>query len=399
VFVHVDHALGLIIFKRCHGLKTIPLLSDCQAENNLFDITSNFWHGEGTQFIGAAPASKVPNIGTERGFLVCNLLSDHPGYREALGVPMSVSNGRAFLLHVTQNTQFIGGTTMFEIQQATPVVSIVNNQVITTSKDVSRFFGKRHDHVIETVRSLDIPNDFRQRNFAAAEYLDDQGKDQPMFNLTRDGFTILVMGFSGKKAMQFKLAYIEAFNLMEAQLMQQRFPELPPPTLTPDQQRRIQKIIGDKVYATGNKAMYPAYFKHIYRGIKEKFHGAKYDQIPAHLFDDSVAYINSATLTKESDTVTREEIENLKKMFVSYMEANVKPVSEAIISLSSRSVLLSRQLNDLKKDYLRAHGGSSFSERISNISGEAISMSKEFIHVATESRLNQLELRTALLCA
>jgi len=81
------------------------------------------------------------------------------------------------------------------------------------------------------------------------------------------------------------------------------------------------------------------------------------------------------------------------------MEANVKPVSEAIISLSSRSVLLSQQLNDLKKDYLWAHGGSSFSERISNISGEAIRMSEEFIHVATESRLNQLELQTALLCA
>lgn len=288
---------------------------------------------------------------------------------------------------------------MFEIQQATPVVSIVNNQTITTSINVADVFGKRHDDVLKAIRSLNTPELFNARNFAGAEYTDAKGEKRPMFNLTRDGFTILVMGFTGKKAMQFKLAYIEAFNLMEAQLRQQRFPELPPPTLTPDQQRRIQKIIGDKVYATGSKAMYPAYFKHIYRGIKDKFHVAKYDQIPAHLFDDAVAYINSATLTKESDTVTREEIENLKKMFVSYMEANVKPVSEAIISLSSRSVLLSRQLNDLKKDYLRAHGGSSFSERISNISGEAIRMSEEFIHVATESRLNQLELQTALLCA
>jgi Rha family phage regulatory protein len=288
---------------------------------------------------------------------------------------------------------------MRQTHSLVPVVSVVNNQSTTTSPNIAEVFGKQHKNVLESIRALDIPQDFSQRNFPPTSYRDSQGKDQPMFNLTRDGFTILVMGFTGKKAMQFKLAYIEAFNLMEAQLRQQRFPELPPPTLTPDQQRRIQKIIGDKVYATGSKAMYPAYFKHIYRGIKDKFHVAKYDQIPAHLFDDAVAYINSATLTKESDTVTREEIENLKKMFVSYMEANVKPVSEAIISLSSRSVLLSRQLNDLKKDYLRAHGGSSFSERISNISGEAIRMSEEFIHVATESRLNQLELQTALLCA
>lgn len=287
--------------------------------------------------------------------------------------------------------------------QVAPVVSVVNNQAITTSKDVAALFEKRHDNVIRDIKDLikKVPVDFAAANFEEnkIKVLCGVGEEITHYNLTRDGFTVLSFGYTGKKAMQFKLAYIEAFNLMEAQLRQQRFPELPPPTLTPDQQRRIQKIIGDKVYATGSKAMYPAYFKHIYRGIKDKFHVAKYDQIPAHLFDDAVAYINSATLTKESDTVTREEIENLKKMFVSYMEANVKPVSEAIISLSSRSVLLSRQLNDLKKDYLRAHGGSSFSERISNISGEAIRMSEEFIHVATESRLNQLELQTALLCA
>lgn len=101
-----------------------------------------------------------------------------------------------------------------------PRLDLVGGRQVTTSLNVAEVFGKQHLSVMRAIRSLDVPEDFSQCNFASASYIDAQGKPRPMYNLTRDGFTLLAMGFTGKAAMQFKLAYIEAFNRMEAELAQ-----------------------------------------------------------------------------------------------------------------------------------------------------------------------------------
>lgn len=62
-----------------------------------------------------------------------------------------------------------------------------------------------------------------QRNFTLVEYTDAKGESRPMYELTRDGFTLLAMGFTGKKALEFKLAYINQFNKMEQALKQPDF--------------------------------------------------------------------------------------------------------------------------------------------------------------------------------
>lgn len=72
--------------------------------------------------------------------------------------------------------------------------------------------------MLRDIRELDVPEDFRQSNFGLASYLDEQGKPRPMVEISRDGFTFLVMGFTGKEAARFKLAYIKAFNKMEETL-------------------------------------------------------------------------------------------------------------------------------------------------------------------------------------
>ncbi|GEM_PF-3340028 len=102
--------------------------------------------------------------------------------------------------------------------QIVPVVSVVNNQPITNSLNIAAVFGKQHKDVLESIRSLNVPAEFDQRNFPPISYKDTCGRDQTAYNLTRDGFTLLVMGFTGRKAMQFKLAYIEEFNRMELEL-------------------------------------------------------------------------------------------------------------------------------------------------------------------------------------
>lgn len=99
-----------------------------------------------------------------------------------------------------------------------PVVTVSNNKLTTTSKNLAEVFEKPHHNVLKAIRALDVPEDFSAVNFNLAKFKDTQGKKRPMVEMTRDGFTILVMGFTGPKAMKFKLAYIEAFNKMEKEL-------------------------------------------------------------------------------------------------------------------------------------------------------------------------------------
>jgi len=105
-----------------------------------------------------------------------------------------------------------------------PSVSLHSGRPATTSLEVAKFFSKRHDHVVRSIQDLisNTPESFSAPNFGAAEYSDEQGKPRPMFILYRDGFMLLVMGYTGKKALAMKLAYIEAFNRMEEELARQK---------------------------------------------------------------------------------------------------------------------------------------------------------------------------------
>lgn len=104
----------------------------------------------------------------------------------------------------------------------TELVTVVDGQAVTTSLKVAEVFEKQHKDVLRAVRELEVPEDFGRRNFAQTErtWINNLGKEvrTPMYRITRDGFTLLAMGFTGKRAMEFKLAYIAAFNAMEAAL-------------------------------------------------------------------------------------------------------------------------------------------------------------------------------------
>ena len=101
-----------------------------------------------------------------------------------------------------------------------PVVSLVNNELRTLSTDVAAYFGKRHDHVLRDIRQTmaNCPESFNAPNLGEVEKRDAKGEIRPCYSLTKDAFMLVVMGFTGHEAMQCKLAYIEAFNQMEAEL-------------------------------------------------------------------------------------------------------------------------------------------------------------------------------------
>lgn len=105
-----------------------------------------------------------------------------------------------------------------------PSLSLHNGRPATTSLEVAKFFDKRHDDVLKSIRNLlpNCPEEFTARNFAVSNYMDNTGRSLAMYIIHRDGFMLLVMGYTGKRALALKLAYIEAFNRMEAELAKRK---------------------------------------------------------------------------------------------------------------------------------------------------------------------------------
>lgn len=101
---------------------------------------------------------------------------------------------------------------------------VVHDGIITTSSlQVAHFFGKRHTHVLRAIKNLlaETPDGYAP-NFGLIQTEVDLGngrtRKDPAFRMTREGFMLLAMGFTGKEALRWKLAYIAAFNRMEAEL-------------------------------------------------------------------------------------------------------------------------------------------------------------------------------------
>lgn len=105
-------------------------------------------------------------------------------------------------------------------------ISAQNGNLITTSLAVAEAFGKEHKHVLEKIQFIDIPSDFLSANFSAhthkVTFGQDRQRDSKIYRITKDGFMLLVMGFTGQKAMAIKIAYINAFNHMATELEKQK---------------------------------------------------------------------------------------------------------------------------------------------------------------------------------
>lgn len=103
-----------------------------------------------------------------------------------------------------------------------------NDQVLTNSLLVAEKFGKEHKHVLDAIRELiqGCAETSADPMFVETIYVNEQNRQEyPMFVMNRDGFTLLAMGFTGKKALKFKLDYIAAFNAMERSLKEIKTPQ------------------------------------------------------------------------------------------------------------------------------------------------------------------------------
>lgn len=139
-----------------------------------------------------------------------------------------------------------------------PVIFVQNGAVFADSRDVAAMFQKRHDHVLRDIDRLlakdrDLKADFTPASYGAipASIFGDCNinglapfEGYRCYHMTRDGFTLLAMGFTGAKALKFKLAYIDAFGAMEAELRRERekpaaMPDLRDPEVLSEIQRQL----------------------------------------------------------------------------------------------------------------------------------------------------------------
>lgn len=182
----------------------------------------------------------------------------------------------------------------------------VNREEVTvvTSLDVAETFGKEHRNVLKDIRELSCSEEFRLLNFVQSEYLNGQNHKQPMYIMTRDGFTLLVMGYTGEKAMKFKESYIRQFNAME-KLLKEKFVER-------QKGITVRHIVTDSIKRSKEN---------------ERMHGHAYslytDMIYKTLFDKSAKQLREEFGIGKSDDLrnyfTLEELQTIqsKEMLVS----------------------------------------------------------------------------------
>jgi len=96
------------------------------------------------------------------------------------------------------------------------LVELKNGEPMGNSRRVADKFEKTHRHVLEAIKNLECSEEFRGANYRLSSYTSPQNKVLPCYEMTKDGFMFLCMGFTGKKASEWKETYINAFNEMES---------------------------------------------------------------------------------------------------------------------------------------------------------------------------------------
>ena len=208
------------------------------------------------------------------------------------------------------------------------ILSTQNGEPVASSLQIAESFEKRHDHVMRGIEDIlrGLPKNGDTPMFYKTEYTHEQnGQTYPMYLMNRDGFSLLVMGFTGKAALEWKLMYIQAFNEMEKKLNAPQIPKLSKEmqalfllddrtqrqeqrltalenTMTVDynQQRVLRKSISRSVICALGDENAPAYIDNHVRSkvysecnhdVQDWFRVNSVGNIPRKRFDEAVEYI------------------------------------------------------------------------------------------------------------
>lgn len=174
---------------------------------------------------------------------------------------------------------------MFPALSISNLVTAHNGQPMTTSIKVAEAFGKLHKNVLRKLESLDCSPDFNRLNFEPVNYRDGKGEERTMYEMTKDGFIFLVMGFTGKQAAAIKEAYIKAFNEMADKLY------VKPASLASD------LILRNTVTRLAESSKIP--FQTLYGMIHRKFGVSRIEDMNVDQISDAVGFLMDSVIEGE----------------------------------------------------------------------------------------------------
>lgn len=171
-------------------------------------------------------------------------------------------------------------------------VQVKNSQTITTTEFVAQAFKKEHKNVLRDIENLiaNIDPAFAAQNFKAVERVQQTGFGQRAtraYELTKDGFMLLVMGFTGKAALAIKIAYIQAFNAMAAALAGRPNPEA---KTTADERTPLRQAVSALV------GLRRVDYSTAYNMVHQRFGVEKIEDLPREVLPDAVRYVHALTL-------------------------------------------------------------------------------------------------------
>ena len=158
------------------------------------------------------------------------------------------------------------------------LVIMKDQQAVTTSLQVAEVFGKEHKNVLRDISNLNLDRLNFEQMFMESTEPDLYGRDRRIYYMNRDGFTLLAMGFTGKKALDFKLKYIEAFNNMEEAIKEERIqlPSDPMKVLelifeaSKNTDKKVERIDKDVDYLKNNQRLDQTEYSYISRKVSNK---------------------------------------------------------------------------------------------------------------------------------
>ena len=203
------------------------------------------------------------------------------------------------------------------------LVIMKDQQAVTTSLQVAEVFGKNHRDVLRTIDDLKDVRNFTQM-FSDGIEPDSYGRDRRIYYMNRDGFTLLAMGFTGKKALGFKLKYIEAFNNMEEAIKEEhiQLPSDPMKVLelifeaNKNTDKKVERIDKDVKYLKDNQRLDQTEYSYISRKVSNKVN--EYSQVHgltltapqrSKLFKDISRGINEVTGVKTRSQLRQKDFD------------------------------------------------------------------------------------------
>ena len=168
---------------------------------------------------------------------------------------------------------------------------VIEGRPVTSSRSVAEYFGKRHDNVIRDIEELTSKKpELRERNFALTEEVKQVGattRKVPFYWMDRKGFSILAMGFTGAKALDFKCAFYDEFERME-EALRSKLPAAD--TIDAAQQLAIRNAVAHRAKTTS------AHYRTIYNALYERFQIPRYTELKSADFDDAIRFIEAYAL-------------------------------------------------------------------------------------------------------